>query len=166
MTQERSLDRRLLLILIFVVFLDICNFFLPVPVYTPLFIHGSFIHGVSESTAMILLGVLVSCFGLAQLFGGPLFGELSDQYGRKKILLIALIIGMFGTLLAAISLTTGIVPLIYISRLIIGFSSGTIGVSYAVAADFSKGTELSKNIGLISLGPTFAAAIGPLIGGH
>ena len=164
--QKAGLSKKLVLILILIVFLDICNFFMPVPIYTPLFLHGSFLPGVSYAHTVILLGILISCFGGAQLFGGPIFGELSDQYGRKKILILALAAGMVGTLLAAISLTTHIIWLTYVSRLIIGFSSGTIGISYAVAADLSENKDLAKNIGYISLGPSFASAVGPLIGGH
>jgi predicted MFS family arabinose efflux permease len=163
---KQTLDRKFLFILIMTVFLDICNFFMPVPVYTPLFLQHGFLPHVSYANTVILLGVLVSCFGAAQLIGGPILGELSDQYGRKKILMLALITGMMGTLLGAISLTTGSLPLVYISRLIIGFSSGTIGVSYAVAADFSTPKDLAKNIGIISLGPCFASAFAPIIGGH
>lgn len=153
-------------VLVLTVFLDICNFFMPVPIYTPLFLNTGFVPGVSEHTALILLGILVACFGAAQLIGGPILGELSDKYGRKKVILGALFLGFIGTTLAAVSLSVHSVSLLYISRIVIGFSSGTIGISYAVAADHCSPKNLSKYIGIISVGPCLASAISPIIGGH
>jgi MFS family permease len=81
---ERHLSKSLLLTLMLAVFLDVANFFMPIPVFTPLLLHTPFLHGFSQSSKPLILGGLMACYGLAQLLGGPIFGELSDQHGRKK----------------------------------------------------------------------------------
>lgn len=123
-----TIKKTLLFTMMLAVFLDVGNFFMPMPVYTPLFFHSSFLSGYSHEAISILLGVLVACYGFAQLFGGPFFGDLSDQYGRKKILILSLVLSTLGCILGGISLSTNNLFLVFISRLIIGFASGTISI--------------------------------------
>lgn len=160
------MKKSLLITLMLAVFLDIGNFFMPMPVYTPLFLHSSLFQGYSFEAKTILLGTLVACYGLAQLFGGPIFGEISDQYGRKKAIVGSMATAALGCLLGGISLTIASVPLIFLSRLLIGFSSGTLAVVFAVTADNSTEQDRPKNLGYINTGIAIGAAIGPVIGGH
>lgn len=160
------MKKTLLFALMLAVFLDIGNFFMPVPIYTPLFFHSPLLQAYSFEIKSILLGVLVASYGFAQLFGAPIFGELSDQYGRKKAILASMATAILGCFLAGISLTFSSLALIFISRLLIGFSSGTIAVVFAVAADNSTENEKAKNLGYINTGLSIGAAVGPIIGGH
>src|SRR5579872_4149731 len=157
---QSSLRKSLLIAFILAVFLDIGNFFMPMPIYTPLFLHSSFLQGSSHELRATMLGILISCYGIAQIFGGPLFGELSDQHGRKKILLTSLGASAIGCLLGGISLTIGSISLVYISRLLIGLSSGTIAVVFALAADYSNDNDRAKNLGYINIGISIGATLG------
>lgn len=163
---KQTLNKPLLFTLMLITFLDIGNFFMPMPIYTPLFLHTSFLQGFSHQAISIMLGILIACYGIAQLFGGPIFGELSDQYGRKKVLSFALLLATFGSILAGFSLTISSLSLVYISRLLIGFSSGTISVVLAVTADKSNDADRAKNLGYVVMGAAIGAIIGPIIGGH
>ena len=160
------MKKSLLYTLMLAVFLDIGNFFMPMPVYTPLFLHSPLLQTYSFEFKSILLGTLVACYGFAQLFGAPILGELSDQYGRKKAILISMVMALVGCLLAAMSLTINSIPLIFFSRLLIGFASGTIAIVFAIAADHSTEKSKAKNLGYINTGLSIGAAIGPIIGGH
>src|SRR5689334_6252510 len=51
--------------------------------------------GVGITQGYILLGLLTGIFPLMQFFATPILGQLSDRYGRKRILAISL----FGTAL-------------------------------------------------------------------
>ncbi|MCD6047112.1 MAG: arabinose efflux permease family protein [Gammaproteobacteria bacterium] len=161
-----KLEKSLLLTLMLVVFLDIGNFFMPMPIYTPLFIQSNFLHSYSYEMRSILLGFVIACYGLAQLFGGPIFGELSDQYGRKKILIFSLCLSIIGCVLSGISLTIGSILMVFISRFLIGLSSGTIAVIFALTADYSNVNERPKNMGYITLGQSIGATLTPIIGGY
>lgn len=162
----KNLDQKLLFALMLAVFLDIGNFFMPMPVYSPLFLDSPLLQHLPHSIKSIMLGGLIACYGAAQLFGGPILGKLSDQYGRKKILIFSLSASMLGCLISAIGLTTSSIILIYVSRLIIGFASGTIAVIFALTADFSKKNEYAKNLGYVTIGTALGATLGPLIGGY
>lgn len=163
---QQTLTKPLLLTLILISFLDIGSFFMPMPVYTPLFFQSSLLEGFPHHTKAIMLGILVACYGITQLFSGPIFGELSDQVGRKKVLLFSLLLAITGCLLGGISLTIGSISLIYISRLLVGFASGTLAVVFAAAADHSSDHDRAKNLGYIVVGQGVGAALGPMIGGH
>ena len=158
--------RPLIFTLMLAVFLDIGNFFMPMPIYSPLFLHSSFLHGYSHEARAIMLGVLMALYGVAQLFGAPIFAEFSDQHGRRKAILLSMVIALAGCILAAISITYHSIPLVYISRLMIGFGSGTIAVVFAVTADLSNESNRAKHLGFINTGLSIGAAVGPVIGGH
>ncbi len=163
---QNNLNKYLLFTLMLAVFLDVGNFFMPIPIYTPLFLHSQFLLGYPQATKAIMLGYLMACYGFAQLIGGPIFGELSDQYGRKKILTLSLILSVISCLLSGISLTLGSISLIYISRCLLGLSSGTIAVVFAISADYSSNIDRAKNLGYITGSTSLGAVLGPALGGH
>lgn len=160
------MKKSLLFTLMLVVFLDIGNFFMPMPVYAPLFLHSTLLQSYPMEMKSIMLGALLACYGFAQLFGAPIFGEFSDRHGRKKAILFSLGSATIGCLLAGIALYVGSTPLIFLSRLLVGFSSGTIAVVFAIVADNSTEKNKAKNLGYINVGISIGAAVGPIIGGY
>src|SRR4051794_1391228 len=46
---------------------------------------------VPETRVAVVLGALVSVFAFCQFLSAPIFGALSDRYGRKPILFISLL---------------------------------------------------------------------------
>ena len=88
-------------ILIFTIFVDLLGFGILIPVVPQLLANPASPYyllsgGIPVSTGYILLGFLLGVFPLAQFIAAPILGQLSDAYGRKKILAIAL----FGTCLS------------------------------------------------------------------
>lgn len=160
------MKKALLFSLILAGFLDLSNFFMPIPIYTPLFLHSTLTSGYSNELKSILLGVLVACYGCAQLFAAPIFAELSDQHGRKKVILLSFSLAFFGCALGGVSLSIASLPLIFVSRILIGAASGTVAVIFAIAADYSSENERPKNLGYINTGLAMGCVIGPIIGGH
>jgi len=96
---KETIKKPLLYTLMLSVFLDVANFFMPIPIYTPLFLKTTFLQDISPSTKAVMLGSLIACYGFMQLFSGPIFGDLSDKYDRKKILSLSLILSTFSCLL-------------------------------------------------------------------
>lgn len=163
---QETIKKPLLYTLMLSVFLDVANFFMPIPIYTPLFLKTTFLQDISPSTKAVMLGSLIACYGFMQLFSGPIFGDLSDKYDRKKILSLSLILSTFSCLLSGISLGLDSIKLIYISRLLLGFSSGTIAIVFAITADKSNKNNRAKNLGYITAGTSLGAVFGPFIGGY
>ena len=79
---------------------------------------------VTTHTRTIILGFLIAAYPIAQFFGAPMLGALSDRYGRRKLLAISLVGTLIGYLLFAIAILEQNIYLLFASRLLDGFSGG------------------------------------------
>lgn len=113
----------------------------------------------------ILLGLLTAAFPLAQFFAAPILGQLSDRYGRKRILLFSLAGTCFSYLVFAIAILTKNIPLLFISRIFDGLTGGNIAVAQATIADITKPEDRAKNFGLMGAVFGLGFIIGPFLGG-
>ena len=112
--------------------------------------------------AAIWGGIMAMLFSLMQFLFGPMLGSLSDQYGRKPLLLVTLVIMALGYLIMALA---GGIWLLLFGRIIGGISSATQSTAAAYIADISKPDEKAGNFGLISAGFGIGFVLGPLLGG-
>ena len=107
-------------------------------------------------------GVVTFTFSIANFFGSPLLGALSDSLGRRPVLLIGfcgLALNFFAT-----GLATSLWMLIAV-RLVGGAMQSNIAVANAYVADITPPTERAKRFGM--LGAMFGVGfiLGPVIGG-
>lgn len=152
------------------VFIDLLGVGIIIPVLAPLFL--SPMHGLlgPEYTATILtrtvlLGFLTAAYPLAQFFGAPILGALSDRFGRRKILLISQAGSLIGYVLFAIGIITKNIPLLFASRMLDGFTGGNISIAMSSIADISDQKEKARNFGLIGMAFGLGFILGPYIGG-
>ncbi len=108
------------------------------------------------------LSLLFASFSLAQFIATPILGRLSDRYGRKPVLVVSLFgsavsLALFG---AAQSAT-----MLFIARIIDGFTGGNNSVAQAVIADSTSGKERAQALGMLGASFGFGFLIGPAIGG-
>ncbi|MEW6030689.1 MAG: MFS transporter [Chloroflexota bacterium] len=109
------------------------------------------------------LGWLMSTYSLMQLICAPIWGILSDRYGRKPILSIgvlgyAITLFMFGL---AKSFT-----MLFIARSLSGIlSSATMPTAMAYIGDNTPQNEKSKGMGQLGAMVGVGVIIGPLMGG-
>ena len=135
-------------------FLDNLGLGIIFPIFTPLLFDPSYgflknAHAYTDSS--ILLGILIACFPLAQFFGAPLIGDLSDQIGRKKAFILTISGSIFGYILLATSIKLRSLPLLFISRMMTGLFAGNLTVCLASLVDMSKNeSERSKNFSLLA----------------
>jgi MFS family permease len=113
--------------------------------------------GASATT----VGVLVSAFSVAQLAVAPLWGRLSDRYGRRPAILAGLLITACAYVVFAFAAS---VPVLLLSRLVQGLGGGTIGVVQAYVADASAPEERTKSLGWLSAVTSLGAVAGPAFG--
>ena len=117
------------------------------------------------STRTLIYGFLIASYPLAQFFGAPILGTLADQYGRKKLLSVSLIGTMLGYVLFALGIVYNDIYLLFIGRILDGFTGGNISIAQSAIADISTPETKSRNFGLIGMAFGLGFIIGPYIGG-
>ncbi|MGB8519973.1 MAG: MFS transporter, partial [Candidatus Tumulicola sp.] len=145
---------RKLLPILGVTFIDIIGFSMLIPMLPYFVTH----FGASPFT----VGVLFGTFSLCQLVTAPLWGHVSDRFGRKRVLIISQIGATIGW--AMLAFAPGI-ALVFVARIIEGVSGGNISITQAYVADLIEAKDRSRAFGLI--GAMFGAGMvfGPFAGG-
>ena len=107
-------------------------------------------------------GVVTFAFSIANFFGSPLLGALSDSHGRRPVLLI----GFCGLTLSffATAMATALWMLIAV-RLVSGAMQANMAVANAYVADFTPPEQRARQFGM--LGAMFGVGfiLGPVLGG-
>ncbi|GAC1548974.1 MAG: tetracycline resistance MFS efflux pump [Candidatus Velthaea sp.] len=109
-----------------------------------------------------VIGILFSTFALCQLVAGPVWGNVSDRIGRKAVLIISQIGATIGWTMLAFAPALWIV---FLARIIEGFSGGNISVTQAYVADLVEPAKRARAFAYI--GAAFSAGLifGPSAGG-
>ena len=111
-------------------------------------------------THLISYGVTV--YALAAFIATPFLGQLSDIFGRKKMLLLCVVGSFFSAFLIAIAQTY---TLFIVGRIINGITGGNIGILASMINDISKTKEeRAANMGLMGSIFGMGFIIGPLFG--
>lgn len=166
---EKAASHRSPLLTIFLtVFIDLLGVGIVIPVIGPLLLDPSH-HMLSEAlsihTRTILLGFLIASFPLAQFFGAPMLGALSDRYGRKKILTISLLGTWIGYILFAVAILQQNIYILFASRILDGFTGGNISIALSAISDISDEKSKAKNFGMVGAAFGLGFILGPYIGG-
>jgi MFS family permease len=142
-----------LLILFVVAFVDMVG----LTMIVPLLPYYATDFGAGAAT----VGVLVSAFSVAQLAVAPVWGRVSDHYGRRPAILAGLLITAAAYVLFAFARS---VPALLAARLVQGVGGGTIGVVQAYVADVSPPDQRTKSLGWLSAITSLGAVAGPAVG--
>ena len=110
------------------------------------------------------------CMALAfpQVFmvlGPPLWGALSDQFGRKVILICALTLVAMSVLISAIGIKCQWAWCLLLGLAFLGITDASDSLAQASVIDLSDGANKSKNINLVNFCGTLGLVAGPLFGG-
>ncbi len=109
----------------------------------------------------VQVGLLYSIYSCAQLIFSPIWGGLSDKYGRRPIMLISTLGASFAYLLFGLAHTLW---LLFFSRLIAGIMGGNISTAQAYVADVTTHEDRAKGMGLIGAAFGIGFVIGPAVG--
>lgn len=116
---------------------------------------------LEAATSVSQLTVTACLIGLAagQLISGP----ISDQYGRRKILLVGVVTYIVMSILCAVSPS---IEVLIAVRFVQGLAGGVgIVIAQAAGRDVFDGTELIRFYGRLAVTGSMAAIIGPMLGG-
>ncbi len=107
------------------------------------------------------IGILVAAYAVAQLLSAPLWGSVSDRYGRRPAILISLGASIAAYLVFAVADS---LLLLFISRLVQGAGGGTTGVVQAYVADTSRPRDRARHLGWLSAATSLGVMVGPALG--
>ena len=145
-----------LIVLFVIAFVDTIGAALVVPILP--------FYATRYGASAFLVGLLVSSFSVAQLLSAPVWGRMSDRYGRRPAILAGLTISALSYIVFAFATSWEV---LLVSRLVQGLGGGTIGVVSAYVADASPPDQRTKAIGWLttvtSLGWLSGAALGSLL---
>ena len=144
---------RRLAVLIAVNFVDMVGFMIVLPLLP--------FYALDLEASPEIVGLLIASFSIAQLVAAPIWGRVSDRYGRRPALLIGL------TASAVAYVVFGFAEslwLLFVSRLVQGAGGGTTGVAQAYVADTMAPRDRAKALGWLSAATSAGVAFGPAIG--
>jgi MFS family permease len=150
-----------LLVVFLTVFIDLIGFGIVVPllpIYSRHYGAGGFV-----------IGAIIASFSAMQFVFSPIWGKLSDRYGRRPILLISTAGAAMSYVLFAIGSgfenhTLALWTLL-LSRVFAGACGGNITVAQAYIADITQPENRSKRMGLIGMAFGLGFIFGPAISG-
>jgi MFS transporter, DHA1 family, tetracycline resistance protein len=114
--------------------------------------------GASPTLNTWILGIYSAC----QLLAAPLWGRLSDRFGRRPILLSSMLGACASYLLLAIAHS---IAALYLARALAGFMAGNLSAAMAYASDISQPADRTRTMGTVGAAIGIGFMLGPAIGG-
>jgi len=110
----------------------------------------------------VQIAVLVFSYSVAQLLLAPVWGRLSDRFGRRPIL----IVGLLGSAASYVVFAfAGSILALLVSRIMAGVGGANIPVAQAYIADITPPAKRAGGMGLIGAAFGLGFIFGPAIGG-
>ncbi len=108
------------------------------------------------------VGFLMAIYSVTQFISAPLWGYLSDKYGRKPILIGTMIGAAFGYVWLGFAET---LVALFAARAFGGLMAGNIATAFAYAADVTSKEDRAKGMGLMGAAFSIGFILGPAFGG-
>ncbi|AUQ74599.1 MFS transporter [Phaeobacter piscinae] len=118
----------------------------------------------AQSTAEGALwsGIMMSAYAAAMFLFGPIVGSLSDSYGRRPVLILALVTLTIDYVIMALAQTYW---MLLIGRVIAGMAGATYITATAYISDIANPTERGAAFGMIGAAFGIGFVLGPALGG-
>jgi DHA1 family tetracycline resistance protein-like MFS transporter len=140
------------------VLIDMVSIGLIVPVLAPLV--GGFTG--SQADQALWFGAVMFAFGIANFFGAPVIGALSDAFGRRPVLLL----GFCGLALSFfVTAAASALWVLIVVRLFSGAMQANAAVANAYVADITPPEQRARAFGLLGAMFGLGFILGPVMGG-
>ncbi len=161
--------RYILFILFATLLLDTVGIGMVIPIIPTIFTNPAspdfLLTGYPPSTWYFLAGLITALFGLMQFVMSPILGELSDVYGRKKLLTLGVGVLALSQLTFGFGISIGSVLLLFVARTVAGIAAANFAIVQAAIADVSEPKDRAKNFGLVGAAFGIGFILGPLLSG-
>jgi len=155
----RPPGRHALVFVAITVLLDAIGFGLILPVLPTLLVQ---LTGAAVSRAAIYGGWLSFVYATMQFLCAPVLGNLSDRFGRRRVLLFAVAALGIDYLIMGFAPTLG---WLFLGRAIAGVAGASFTPAFAYVADISPPEKRAQSFGLISASFGVGFILGPALGG-
>jgi len=157
------------IILFVIVFIDMIGFGIIIPLlpyYGQTFAReiqhvGAFL-GTEIPPEGLVIAVLFSVYSLMQFIFSPIWGHLSDKYGRRPVLMWNLAGSVISYIIFGLA---GSLLVLFISRVIQGIAGAKIATAQAYITDITPPEKRAKGMGMIGAGLGLGFVFGPAIAG-
>jgi EmrB/QacA subfamily drug resistance transporter len=128
---------------------------------------------IEQLQGMSMYAWVTTAYMLTSTVSVPIYGKLGDQYGRKPILVLGVVLFLLGSALCGLSGEFGTLPVLgggmmqlIVFRALQGLGAGALmTISFAVMADLYPPRERGRLFGVFGSVFGIATVIGPFIGG-
>ncbi|HEY8644173.1 MAG TPA: MFS transporter [Candidatus Dormibacteraeota bacterium] len=128
--------------------------------FLPLYLRDLGVH--SQNELAVWAGLSGGASGFALAVSSPIWGAIADRYGRKSMLVRAMIGG--GITVLVMGFARGPVDVVVL-RFVQGLSSGTVAAATALVATGTPRHKVGWALGILSSSIATAGAVGPALGG-
>ena len=152
---ERKASGRVALGVVFVtVLLDLIGFGIVLPLVP--------YYATDMGASPLMVGIVIASYSLMQLLFSPVWGSLSDHYGRRPLLILGLLGSAISYLVFGLATT---VAILLVSRVLGGVMGATVPVAQAMIADSTAPERRARGMGMIGAAFGLGFVFGPAIGG-
>ena len=153
-------NKKAFLVIFLTIFIDLLGFGIIIPLLP------DFLKNVIMAQGS-MIGLVVGIYSLMQFVFTPVWGSLSDIYGRKPILIMSLSGNVISYILMGL-VFSGIYPsiiLLVVSRALAGIFSANLSAAQSVVSDITTKENRSKGMGVIGAAFGLGFVFGPAMGG-
>ncbi|MGH7502328.1 MAG: MFS transporter [Longimicrobiales bacterium] len=141
-------------VLFMAVLVDMIGFGIVIPVLP--------FYATSFGASPVEVTALFAAYSAMQMIATPVWGRVSDQHGRRPLLIAGLFASAISHLIFGLAASLW---LLFVSRLAAGAAGGTIAVAHAYIADTTTAEDRAHHMGLVGAAAGLGVMIGPAIGG-
>ena len=156
---ERKIGRNAFAFVLVTVTIDMIGFGLIMPV-TPTLIAE--LTGLPLEAAAPWGGYLATVYAVLNFLAGPILGNLSDRFGRRPVLLVAMAALGANFLLMGLAQSLWV---LFLGRVLSGISGATFSTASAYIADVTEPERRAKAFGMIGAAFGVGFILGPILGG-
>jgi len=142
-----------------VVLIDMLGFGIVIPVLPGLIMH---LAHVPISAAAGYAGWLSAGYAMMQFICAPIIGNLSDRFGRRPVMLAAILALGLDYLLQSWAPVFG---WLVVGRLLAGVTGASFSAAYAYIADITPPEKRAASFGLVGMAFGLGFVVGPALGG-
>ena len=143
-----------LLIIFLTIFIDLVGFGIVIPLLP--------FYAKEYQATPLDFGLLMSSYSLMQFIFSPIWGSLSDRYGRRPILFLTITGAGVGNLIVGFA---GGLWMLYAGRILAGVMAGNLSTAQAYIADVTSRKNRAKGMGLFGMAFGLGFILGPAIAG-